>query len=874
VKKLVIAEKPSVAEQLAAAIDHCRKNRDYYEGEHYIVSWAVGHLVGLAEPEEYDKKYKQWLLSYLPIIPKTFRLSVLDGAQERFSALKKLMASKDVGEIINACDAGREGELIFRNIYTQAGAKKPSARLWLSSYTDESIRDGFRRLRPEAEYDDLGKAALARSEADWLVGINATRGLTRRNGSLVTVGRVQTPVLALIAKREKEVQAFVPEPYFEIEADLKVLPQGEPTYTGQWHRGPQTRFAEEAVAKAIVEKCSGHRGKIVSVVQKENRMPIPYLYDLGLLQREANGLYGLSASRTLRAAQSLYEEKRAVTYPRTDSKFLPVALRKEVMTVLGDLAGGEYDSHVKRVQQEKWKMRSFVFNDAKVSDHYAIIPTGTRLDRSSLSHDESVVYDLVVRRFLEQFYPEAVLMLTRVETMIEGESFGSDGRVVKTSGWLEVAPRDADSKDLPDLREGLPVQAFRVEDERKLTKAPPRFTDASIIAAMETAGKLVDDEELAEAMKERGLGTPATRAEIIEKLIRTGVVERKARSLVATRRGMDLVDLLEAIHLSDLVAPDLTGEWEMSLRKIEKGLLGDVEFVHRISDFTSQMIERIKGYEAPTQIGVESTEPVGLCPICGGQVLERPSSYVCEHHGRKKTDCKFSIPKVILQRPILREEALQLMNDKKTDMLDGFISRRGFKFSARLLLKPDNKLEWEFASGSGQSAGTEAIVNEESLGRCPVCQSAVIETTEHYRCASADCHFQMKKVYANKVIDRDAVRGLLETGKTELIEDFVSKYNKPFSAYLKLSSKGRVEFEFLNKGPRSSRRGAKRTSQKPAAAAPEPSSKAITLSSGEAVGKKSRTKPSKVSDKAAPTRSAKAPAKTASRVSKRKGGVS
>jgi DNA topoisomerase-3 len=324
---------------------------------------------------------------------------------------------------------------------------------------------------------------------------------------------------------------------------------------------------------------------------------------------------------------------------------------------------------------------------------------------------------------------------------------------------------------------------------------------------METAGKLVDDEELAEAMKERGLGTPATRAEIIEKLVRTGVVERKARSLVATRRGVDLIDLLEAIQLSDLVAPDLTGDWEMSLRKIEKGSLDNVEFLTRIEGFTRQMIEKIKGYEAPTQIGIVSAEPLGVCPICGGNVLERPASYVCEHHGRKKTDCRFSIPKLILRRPIGREEALQLMTEKRTEMLDGFMSRRGFKFSARLLLKPDNKLEWEFAEGSGgSSATTEPVVNEEPLGRCPVCQGSVVETTEHYRCSATDCRFQMKRVYAGKTIDRDMARNLLEKGKTELIEDFVSKYNRPFSAYLKLGDKGRVEFEFLNKGPRAGRR--------------------------------------------------------------------
>lgn len=863
-KKLVIAEKPSVAEQLAGVIDHCKKSREYYEGEHYIVSWAVGHLVGLAEPEDYDKKYKQWLLSYLPIIPEAFRFSVLEGAEDRFNVLGKLIASKEVDEVINACDAGREGELIFRNIYVQAGGKKPASRLWLSSYTDESIRDGFKHIRPESAYDDLGKAALARSEADWLVGINATRGLTRRNGSLVTVGRVQTPVLALIAKREKEVQAFTPMPYFEVDAQFKVVPHGEPTYAGLWHRGSESRLADQEAAEAIATKCSGHRGVVASVAQKENRMQVPYLYDLGLLQREANGLNGLSASRTLRAAQSLYEAKRAITYPRTDSKYLPKALRKEVVTVLDDLGMGEYAPYVQRVQREGWKMRSFVFNDEKVSDHYAIIPTGTRLDRSSLSHDESVVYDLVVRRFLEQFYPEAVLMVTRVETVVEGETFGSDGRVVKTSGWLEVAPREADSKDLPELKEKLSVQAFRVESERKLTKAPPRFTDASIIAAMETAGKLVDDEELAEAMKERGLGTPATRAEIIEKLIRTGVVERKARSLVATRRGIDLIDLLEAIHLSDLVAPDLTGDWEMSLRKIEKGSLGNVEFLERIEGFTRQMIEKIKGYEAPTQIGIESAEPLGVCPICGGNVLERPASYVCEHHGRKKTDCKFSIPKMILRRSISREEALQLMTDKRTDMLDGFVSRRGFKFSARLLLKPDNKLEWEFAEGSGgSSAATEPVVNEEPLGRCPVCQGLVVETTEHYRCAAADCRFQMKRVYAGKTIDRDMARNLLEKGKTDLIEDFVSKYNRPFSAYLKLGDKGKVEFEFLNKGPRTGRRT---TGHAGKAGAP-------TTKATRAVSSKTTTANKGTSTKK--TVKAKAPArKAASKTSNNKGGAS
>lgn len=576
-------------------------------------------------------------------------------------------------------------------------------------------------------------------------------------------------------------------------------------------------------ADAILAKCSGHRGVVATVTQKENRMAVPYLFDLGLLQREANSLYGLSASRTLRAAQSLYEEKRALTYPRTDSKFLPKALRQEVVTVLKDLEGGEYRSFIDHVQRERWRMRPFVFNDEKVSDHYAIIPTGICLDRATLSHDEAVVYDLVVRRFLAQFYPEAVLSLTHVETEVEGEEFGSDGRVVKAPGWLEVAPRETDTKDLPDLAERTRIEAYEMSCERKLTKAPARFTDASIIAAMETAGKLVDDEELAEALKERGLGTPATRAEIIEKLIRTGVVERHQRSLMATKRGVDLIDLLERIELADLVAPDLTGEWEMNLRKIEKGKLDRDEFMNRIEDFTRQIVQKVKGYESPTQIGVESSEPLGACPLCGGQVFEHPSSYVCEHHGRKKTDCKFSIPKVILRRPITRDEACQLMTERKTGMLDGFVSRRGFKFSASLHLNADNKLEWQFAQGPGSASAEEKVINEEPLGRCPVCQGQVLETTDHYRCASADCHFQMKKVYAGKTIDRATARALLEKGKTDLIDDFISRYNRPFSAYLKIGDKGRVEFEFLNKTAHPRKKKVERTQKKSGTTSPRKS---------------------------------------------------
>jgi DNA topoisomerase-3 len=851
VKKLVIAEKPSVAEQLAAVIDHCKKTREYYEGDHYIVSWAVGHLVGLAEPEDYDKKNKQWLLANLPIIPEKFRFAVLEGAEQRFGALRKLLVSDEVEEVINACDAGREGELIFRNIYSHAKATKPSSRLWLSSYTEESIREGFSRIKPEESYDDLGRAALARSQSDWLVGINATRGLTRRNGSLVTVGRVQTPVLALIAKKEKEVLAFTAEPYFEVTAKFKVVPQGEPVYQGLWHRGSESRLSDQGAAEDIVARCERRQGTISSVVQKENRMAVPYLLDLGLLQREANTLFGLSASRTLKAAQSLYEEKRAITYPRTDSKFLPKALKKEVSIVLKDLGTDEYAEYVNHILRERWSMRGFVFDDAKVSDHYAIIPTGTRIDRSSLGHDESVVYDLVVRRFLAQFYPDARFMLTHVETVVQGEMFGSDGRVLLEQGWLEVAPRDADTRDLPVLRENVKVQTYDIGAEKKLTKAPPRFTDASIIAAMETAGKLVDDEDVAEAMKERGLGTPATRAEILEKLIRTGMVERRARSLVATKRGIDLIDLLETIKLSELVLPDLTGEWEMNLREIEKGSLKSGEFMKRIEAFTRQMVDKIKNYETETQIGVESTEAIGDCPLCGGHVFERPASYVCEHHGRKKTDCRFGIPKTILRRPMSRAEVTQLIADRKTDMLQGFVSKRGFKFDARLTLKPDGNLEWEFAGREGSDPASEEIVNAEALGRCPICQGTVVESTDHYRCSDTGCRFQMKKTYAGKNIDRVTARSLLAEGKTPLIEDFISRYNKPFSAYLKIGEKGRVEFEFLNrprragKSPRkkgtpdivatTSRPVAKSTGERPTVTKKTP--RAATKPSGKAAAK-------------------------------------
>ena len=603
-KTLVIAEKPSVARDIVDALPGSFENNDsYYESEDTIVTFAVGHLVELINPEDYDERFKKWRMADLPIVPEEFKLRARDKkAEKQLKVIHKLLKRDDVDRIVNACDAGREGELIFAYIYETSGVDKPVERLWISSMTKQAIREGFEQLRPGEQLRQLEAAARSRSEADWLVGMNATRAATIRGrawvGGVVSLGRVQTPTLALMVKREREIQAFVPEPYWLVHA------QFDPRYEGLWFEGDETRLKEGKRAEEIATKVSGADGVVESVERKEQSERAPLLYDLTSLQRDANRRFGFSARRTLQAAQSLYEDKKAITYPRTSSRWLSGDLVAQLKPTAATLAPiGEYAAAAQYVLGLQQLPLGRVVNDSKVDDHHAIIPTDVEHDLDRFSPDERRIFDLVARRFLAVFHPPARYARTTVVTLVEEERFRTRGKVTLEAGWRGVygllsdadqqaARQDEDaeneSAELPALEQGQKVKCTVAEVEAKETKPPPRYTEATLLSGMETAGKLIDDEELREAMKERGLGTPATRAETIETLIRREYIERVAKDLQPTPKGLQVITMLEE---HPLTSPELTGDWEKRLTDIEHGGDDRKAFIDDIAEFTRATVE-------------------------------------------------------------------------------------------------------------------------------------------------------------------------------------------------------------------------------------------------------------------------------------------
>jgi DNA topoisomerase III len=718
-KTLVIAEKPSVARDIVDALPGSfDDNKTFYEGDDYVVSFAVGHLLELSDPEDYDPAWKSWKLDNLPIIPGEFKTRPRDAkSKKQLGVIHKLLKRKDVDRVINACDAGREGELIFTHIYESSGSDKPVERLWINSMTKQAIRDGFERLRPGAQVEPLREAARSRSEADWLVGMNATRAATVRRGwgaGVVSLGRVQTPTLAMMVRREREIQAFVPEPYWLVNATF------DPRYQGLWFEGDETRLKDGKRADEIVEKVTGKIGRVESVERKEQSERAPLLYDLTSLQRDANRRYGFSARRTLSAAQSLYEGKKAITYPRTNSRFLSGDLVPQLKPTAKTLVPiSEYANAAQYVLGLDQLPLGRVVNDAKVDDHHAIIPTDIPHDLSAFSPDERRIFDLVARRFLAVFHPPARYARTTVVTEVEGERFRTRGKVTLEAGWrgvygveVEETKQEEDGEgdgELPALEQGQEVMCVEAESEAKETKPPPRYTEATLLSAMETAGKLVDDEELREAMKERGLGTPATRAEIIETLIRREYIERVAKDLQPTPKGMSVVKMLEA---HPITSAELTGDWEKRLVDIEHGKAERTEFMNGIADFAKTTVEQIANLE-DDKIRVERAE-LGLCPKCGAEtgeiIRENARAYGCTSwKSREEPGCGFVIWKRVAGRTLTPEIARQLLEEGRTrEVLSGFRSRAGKPFRARLVLKEDGKVEFEFpVSRKRQAEGEE-----------------------------------------------------------------------------------------------------------------------------------------------------------------------
>jgi DNA topoisomerase-3 len=703
-KTLVIAEKPSVGRDLARVLPGpFAKHEGYLEGPEHVLTWAVGHLVQLAEPDEYDVKYKKWRMADLPIVPAKFKLVVRDErSKKQMSVVTQQLGREEVEAVVNACDAGREGELIFAYLFEKARSKKPVQRLWLSSMTKAAMERAFSELRPASEFATLEAAARSRSESDWIVGMNATRAATIRLRSsfdgAVSLGRVQTPTLAIITRREEEIRAFKPEPYWLVDATFAA--PGERVYEGRYHDGFKPRLPSAEVADAVVSAVLGQVGEITKLETKERRERAPLLYDLTSLQREANNRYGFTARRTLAAAQRCYEEHKVLTYPRTSSRFLTSDMIAELKPIAGHVgaAGREYQAAAAYVQGLDMLPLGRVVADDKVGDHHAIIPTNSNHGLDKLSDDDRRIYDMVARRFLAVFHPEAVFENTKVETTVAGYVFRTRGKVLLVPGWRGVygelaegegAGEDDEGREqqLPKLELAENVETRRVEAEEKETKPPRRYSDASLLGAMETAGRLVDDDEMREAMKESGIGTPATRASIIERLIDVGYVERDARALVATEKGLNVIRLL-GDH--PLTSPSLTGDWEQRLAKIERGDEPRARFMADIKGFAESTVADLDAKLKDVRIPRAN---LGPCPVCGHDIVENRKGFSC--WGREDPGCGFVIWKAKAGKTLPMAVAKELIATGRTARpVTGFKGRSGRSFRARLALEQSEEGKW------------------------------------------------------------------------------------------------------------------------------------------------------------------------------------
>jgi DNA topoisomerase-3 len=849
-KTLVIAEKPSVAQDIVRALTTIagkfEKHEEHFENDTYVVSSAVGHLVEIQAPEEYDVKRGKWSFANLPVIPPHFDLKPVDKTKTRLNAVVRLAKRKDIDKIINACDAGREGELIFRLIEQYAGGAKPLgkpvSRLWLQSMTPQAIRDGFNNLRTNQQMQSLADAARCRSEADWLVGINGTRAMTAFNSRdggffLTTVGRVQTPTLSVVVEREEQIRKFISRDYWEIHATFTAQAGAYPAkwFDPQWKKNPEDaeiradRVWTQAAAQAIAQ---ASRGQPASVTEesKPTTQASPLLFDLTSLQREANGKFGYSAKTTLSIAQSLYERHKALTYPRTDSRNLPedyVPVVKQTFEMLAGSSMRHLAPHAALALKNSYiKPTKRVFDNAKVSDHFAIIPTLQA--PSGLSEAEQKVYDLIVRRFMAVFYPSAEYQVTtRISTVsvaAAAHCFKTEGKVLVKPGWLaiygkEAAEEVADAKDGDKGQNLVPVQANEkvignpVDAKGLKTKPPARYSEATLLGAMESAGKSVEDDELREAMQEKGLGTPATRSSIIEGLIAEKYMLRDGRELIPTAKAFQLMTLLRGLGVEELSKAELTGEWEYKLAQMEHGKLARSTFMAEIAAMTERMVKKAKEYDRDTIPGDYATLQ-SPCPNCGGIVKENYRRYTCTGKTGNDDGCGFSFGKSPAGRTFEIAEVEQFLRDRKIGPLDGFRSKAGWPFTAEMLIKFDEetknfKLEFDFGDDkTGEESGELVDFSAQtSLGPCPKCGGAVFEHGKNYVCSKSvptleqvtpSCDFKTGQIILQQPIERTQMQKLLSTGKTDMLEKFVSmRTRRAFKAMLAWdATAGKVNFEF------------------------------------------------------------------------------
>ncbi|MDD5298761.1 MAG: DNA topoisomerase III [Rhodocyclaceae bacterium] len=819
-KQLIIAEKPSVAQDIARSLGGFTREGDYFESEHYVLSSAVGHLLELACPEEFEVKRGKWSFAHLPVIPPHFALNPMDKTADRLKLLTRLIKRKDVSGLVNACDAGREGELIFNYIAQHAKSDKPVKRLWLQSMTPAAIREGFSHLRAGSDMKGLADAAVCRSESDWLIGINGTRAMTAFNSKtggfhLTTVGRVQTPTLAIVVEREERIKKFQPRDYWEVEASFGAKAGN---YTGRWFdegfRKPEDdeharaeRLWDKAKAETIRGRCLGKPGKVEEECKPTTQLS-PLLFDLTSLQREANGRFGFSAKTTLSLAQALYEKHKALTYPRTDSRALPEDYLGTVHTTLEHLSDTGYGGFARRILDAGWvKPNKRIFNNAKISDHFAIIPTGTA--PKNLNELEQKLYDFVVKRFLAVFHPAAEYLVTTRITRVEGEAFKTEGKVLVNPGWLAVYGKEAQSDDdaaaLAPVDKGETVATREVTVKSNVTKPPPRYNEGTLLSAMEGAGKLVDDDELREAMAARGLGTPATRAAIMEGLLTEKYLVREGKELVPTAKAFSLITLLKGLTVEELTKPELTGEWEYKLARMERGELSRPEFMKEIAVMTERIVAAAKGFESDTVPGDFATLAVP-CPKCGGTIRENYKKFQCQ-------GCDYALWKIVAGRQFEIPEIETLLKTGSVGPLTGFRNKMGRPFDALIKLNIDKMPEFDFGQPKDDSQAEEVDFSaQETLGACPKCGSRVFDHGTAYVCEKSvgpgkSCDFRSGKLILQQPVERAQMEKLLANGRTDLLKGFVSaRTRRKFSAFLVRQPDGKVGFEFE---PREPKAGAK-----------------------------------------------------------------
>ncbi|NYE63860.1 DNA topoisomerase-3 [Duganella sp. 1224] len=879
-KTLIIAEKPSVANDIAKTLGGFTKHDEYFESDEYVLSSAVGHLLEIAVPEEHDVKRGKWSFAHLPMIPPYFALNPIAKTEARLKVLNKLIKRKDVTTLINACDAGREGELIFRLIAQNAKAKQPVKRLWLQSMTPSAIRDGFTHLRSDEEMMPLADAARCRSEADWLIGINGTRAMTAFNSKeggfyLTTVGRVQTPTLSIVVEREEKIRKFKPRDYWEVRAEF-VCAAG--VYEGRWldtkfkkdETDPEKRAERlwsKAAADSIALAVRGKQGNVTEEAKPTTSIS-PGLFDLTSLQREANSRFGFSAKNTLGLAQALYEKHKVLTYPRTDSRHLPedyLATVQQTLEVVKE--NHNYHQFAKQILDKGWvKPNKRIFDNTKISDHFAIIPT--TIAPKNLSEPEQKLYDLVTRRFMAVFFPAAEFQVTTRYTEVSGHTFKTEGKVMTHPGWLAIYGKEADdgdkekeggnNKSLVPVAKGEKVLTDKVDANGLVTKPPARYTEATLLSAMEGAGKLVEDDELRDAMAGKGLGTPATRAATIEGLLTEKYLLREGRELMPTAKAFQLMTLLRGLGVNELTAPELTGEWEYKLSQMEKGKISREEFMREIAQMTQVIVKRAKEYDNDTIPGDYATL-TAPCPNCNHVVKENYRRFACTH-------CDFSMSKTPGGRQFEIEEVEQLLRDRTIGPLQGFRSKMGRPFAAILRIVKDEeiknyKLEFDFGQND-ESEDSEPVdfSGQTPLGPCPKCNGGVYEMGLAYVCEHSvakpkTCDFRSGRIILQQEILPEQMAKLLNDGKTDLLPGFISqRTRRPFKAFLVKGKDGKISFEFEERKAKAPAKGKAAAADEGAAeAAPAPVKKAAAVKK-PAAKKPAAKKPA--AKKAAPKKAA------------------